>query len=130
MSKLEYLALGRRKKSIARLRMHAGNGKVVINDRPLADYFPTESLKRMVMQPLELSGTTNQFDILINVAGGGITGQAGAIRLAIARALQKVEPETRTKLKPLGLLTRDARVKERKKYGLRGARRAFQFSKR
>jgi len=130
MPKLEYISLGRRKSSIARLRMQAGEGKMTINARPLDEYFGNESLKRMIIQPLEICGVNGQFDVIVNVKGGGFTGQAGAIRLAIARALEKYDPELRSKLKPAGFLTRDARIKERKKYGLRGARRAFQFSKR
>jgi len=130
MPKLEYISLGRRKCSVARLRMHAGEGKMTINSRALDEYFGNESLKRMIVQPLEICGVNGQFDVNINVQGGGFTGQAGAIRLAIARALEKYDPELRARLKPAGFLTRDARIKERKKYGLRGARRAFQFSKR
>lgn len=130
MPKLEYIALGRRKCSVARLRMHAGEGKMIINSRTMDEYFGNESLKRMIVQPLEICGVNGQFDVSVNVQGGGFTGQAGAIRLALARALERYDPELRAKLKPAGFLTRDARVKERKKYGLRGARRAFQFSKR
>ncbi|HOD37882.1 MAG: 30S ribosomal protein S9 [Candidatus Marinimicrobia bacterium] len=130
MPKLEYVSLGRRKSSIARLRMQTGEGKVIINSHPLDEYFGRESLKRMIIQPFEVCGLTGQFDVNVKVEGGGYTGQAGAIRLAIARALEQYDPELRAKLKPAGFLTRDSRVKERKKYGLRGARRAFQFSKR
>ncbi|MGC9365288.1 MAG: 30S ribosomal protein S9 [Fidelibacterota bacterium] len=130
MPKLEYVALGRRKSAVARLRMSAGEGKVTINRRDLNDYFGRENLKQIIKQPLELCGANGQFDIQINVKGGGLSGQAGAIRLAIARALEKYDPELRQKLKPAGFLTRDARVVERKKYGLAGARRAYQFSKR
>lgn len=130
MPKLEYLSLGRRKASVARLKMQQGNGRFVVNDQELQDYFPIESLRQLIMQPLEICGANAQFDIVVNVKGGGISGQAGAVRLALARALEKYNPELRARLKPAGLLTRDARVKERKKYGLRGARRAFQFSKR
>ncbi|MCK9245215.1 MAG: 30S ribosomal protein S9 [Candidatus Marinimicrobia bacterium] len=130
MPKLEYISLGRRKCSVARLRMTAGEGKVTINSRTMDEYFGNESLKRMIIQPFEICGVSGQLDVNVNVQGGGFTGQAGAIRLAIARALEKYDPELRARLKPAGFLTRDARVKERKKYGLRGARRAFQFSKR
>ena len=130
MPKLEYIALGRRKKSIARVRLAAGDGIVTVNKRPLDDYFGREGLKQLIFQPLQVCEALGQFDINVNVHGGGLSGQAGAIRLGIARALEKYDPELRRKLKPAGLLTRDARVVERKKYGLAGARRAFQFSKR
>lgn len=130
MPKLEYVSLGRRKRAVARLRMSAGEGKMIINKRDLDDYFGRDNLKQIIKQPLELCELTGQFDIQVNVKGGGLSGQAGAIRLAIARALEKYEPELRKKLKPAGFLTRDARVVERKKYGLAGARRAYQFSKR
>jgi len=130
MPKLEYIALGRRKKSIARVRIATGDGLITINKRPLDDYFGREGLKQLIVQPLQVCEALGQFDINVNVHGGGLSGQAGAIRLGIARALEKYDPELRRKLKPAGLLTRDARVVERKKYGLAGARRAFQFSKR
>lgn len=130
MPKLEYLSVGRRKSSVARLKLQQGSGKFIVNEHELQQYFPIESLRQLIMQPLEVCGANTQFDIVANVKGGGISGQAGAIRLALARALEKYDPELRARLKPAGLLTRDARVKERKKYGLRGARRAFQFSKR
>ena len=130
MPKSDYLSLGRRKRAVARLRMRMGEGKITVNKRAFEDYFGRDSLKRIIMQPLELCEAVGQFDIDVNVAGGGDAGQAGAIRLAIARALEKYDPDMRKKLKPAGFLTRDARIIERKKYGLRGARRAFQFSKR
>lgn len=130
MPKLEYLSVGRRKSSVARLKLQQGSGKFIVNEQELQNYFSIESLRQLIMQPLEVCGANTQFDIVANVKGGGISGQAGAIRLALARALEKYDPELRARLKPAGLLTRDARVKERKKYGLRGARRAFQFSKR
>jgi len=130
MPKLEYVSLGRRKRAIARLRMSAGGGKITINKRPFDDYFGRDNLKQIIRQPLELCEAVDQFDIRVNVCGGGLAGQAGAIRLAIARALEKFNPDLRKKLKPAGFLTRDARVVERKKYGLAGARRAYQFSKR
>ena len=130
MPKLEYISLGRRKRAVARLRMAAGKGKITVNKRALDDYFGRENLKQIIKQPLELCEVTGQFDIRVNVNGGGLAGQAGAIRLALARALEKFDPELRKKLKPAGFLTRDARVVERKKYGLAGARRAYQFSKR
>ena len=130
MPKLEYVSLGRRKRAVARLRMAAGAGKFIVNKRELDDYFGRDNLKQIIRQPLELCEVMGQFDIRVNVKGGGLAGQAGAIRLAIARALEKYDPELRQKLKPAGFLTRDARVVERKKYGLAGARRAYQFSKR
>ena len=130
MPKLEYISLGRRKRAVARLRMAAGKGKITVNKRALDDYFGRENLKQIIKQPLELCEVMGQFDIRVNVKGGGLAGQAGAIRLALARALEKFDPELRKKLKPAGFLTRDARVVERKKYGLAGARRAYQFSKR
>jgi len=130
MPKLEYVSLGRRKRAIARLRMAAGKGEITINKRPFEEYFGRDSLKQIIKQPLELCEAVGQFDIRVNVCGGGLSGQAGAIKLAIARALEKYNPELRQKLKPAGFLTRDARVVERKKYGLAGARRAYQFSKR
>ncbi|HCK98705.1 MAG TPA: 30S ribosomal protein S9 [Candidatus Marinimicrobia bacterium] len=130
MPKLEYVSLGRRKRAIARLRMVAGQGKITINKRPFEEYFGRDSLKQIIKQPLKLCEVDGQFDIRVNVCGGGLSGQAGAIKLAIARALEKYNPELRQKLKPAGFLTRDARVVERKKYGLAGARRAYQFSKR
>jgi small subunit ribosomal protein S9 len=130
MPKLEYVSLGRRKRAVARLRMAAGEGNITVNKRALDDYFGRENLKQIIKQPLELCEVMGQFDIRVNVKGGGLAGQAGAIRLAIARALEKYNPDLRKKLKPAGFLTRDARVVERKKYGLAGARRAYQFSKR
>ncbi len=130
MPKLEYVSLGRRKRAVARLRMSAGDGNIIINKRSIDDYFGRENLKQIIRQPLEICDAVGQFDIRINVNGGGLAGQAGAIKLAVARALEKFDPELRQKLKPAGFLTRDARVTERKKYGLAGARRAYQFSKR
>ena len=129
--KLQFWGTGRRKKAIARVRLiPAGTGSIVINDRPLDDYFPQGTLQYIVKQPIVLTGTETAYDIVVNVCGGGYTGQAGAIRLGIARALLQAEPETRPALKKAGFLTRDPRVKERKKYGLKKARRAPQFSKR
>ncbi|MCD6440441.1 MAG: 30S ribosomal protein S9 [Candidatus Marinimicrobia bacterium] len=130
MPKLEYISLGRRKRAIARLKMATGKGEITINKRPFEEYFGRDSLKQIIKQPLELCEVVGQFDIRVNVCGGGLSGQAGAIKLAIARALEKYNPELRQKLKSAGFLTRDARVVERKKYGLAGARRAYQFSKR
>ena len=126
-----FYGTGRRKKSVARVRVYAGTGKVTINDRDIDDYFGLETLKLIVRQPLELTGTTEKFDVVCRVAGGGVTGQAGAIRHGIARALLEVDSDAyRATLKAAGFLTRDSRMKERKKYGLKAARRAPQFSKR
>ena len=122
---------GRRKHSVARVRMYKGTGNITINGRNIDDYFGLETLKLIVRQPLAVTETTDKFDIVCTVAGGGVTGQAGAIRHGIARALLKVDEEAyRPVLKQAGFLTRDPRMKERKKYGLKGARRAPQFSKR
>ena len=129
MAKVEYSAVGRRKKAVARVRLVAGDGKIVINKRDIDDYFGLETLKMTVRQPLTLTSTSN-FDILVNVTGGGVAGQAGAIRHGISRALCKADPELRGELKKAGFMTRDPRMKERKKYGLKAARRAPQFSKR
>lgn len=126
-----FYGTGRRKKSVARVRLYQGTGKVTINDRDIDDYFGLETLKLIVRQPLELTGLTEKFDIECRVAGGGVTGQAGAIRHGVSRALlQYNSEELRSELKKAGFLTRDPRMKERKKYGLKGARRAPQFSKR
>ena len=129
-AKVQYYGTGRRKKSVARVRLVPGEGKVVINDRSLDDYFGLETLKVIVKQPLVLTDTLSKFDVLCKVIGGGFTGQAGAIRHGIARALLKADEELRPVLKKAGFLTRDPRMKERKKYGLKAARRAPQFSKR
>ncbi len=129
MAKVDYSAVGRRKKAVARVRLVAGDGKVTINKRDIDNYFGLETLKMTVRQPLTLTGTTS-FDVLVNVCGGGVSGQAGAIRHGISRALCKADPELRAALKKAGFLTRDPRMKERKKYGLKAARRAPQFSKR
>ncbi len=129
MAKMEYSAVGRRKKAVARVRLVAGDGKITINKRDIDHYFGLETLKMSVRQPLVLTSTSN-FDILVNVNGGGLTGQAGAIRHGISRALCKVDPDLRAALKKAGFLTRDPRMKERKKYGLKAARKAPQFSKR
>ncbi|GAE89814.1 30S ribosomal protein S9 [Acetivibrio straminisolvens] len=130
MAKVQYYGTGRRKKSVARVRLVPGDGKVIINDRELDDYFGLETLKTIVKQPLVLTDTLGKFDVLCKVAGGGYTGQAGAIRHGISRALLKADEELRPALKKAGFLTRDPRMKERKKYGLKKARRAPQFSKR
>ena len=129
--KLQYWGTGRRKKAIARVRLiPSGSGAIVINDRPLEDYFPQGTTQYVVKQPLVELKVEGKYDIFVNVIGGGYTGQAGAIRLGIARALLEAEPDCRPTLKKAGFLTRDPRVKERKKYGLKKARRAPQFSKR
>ena len=122
-------AVGRRKSAVARVRLVAGEGKIVINNRDIENYFGYETLKMTVRQPLTLTKVSG-YDVLVNVNGGGFTGQAGAIRHGIARALCKANPELRSDLKKAGFLTRDPRMKERKKYGLKAARRAPQFSKR
>ena len=130
MSQAQYQAVGRRKKAVARVRLVAGDGKIVINKRDIDNYFGLETLKMTVRQPLALTETAGRFDVLVNVRGGGLAGQAGAIRHGISRALCKADPELRAALKKAGFLTRDPRMKERKKYGLKAARRAPQFSKR
>ncbi len=128
---VQYYGTGRRKESVARVRLVPGTGVVTINKRDIDDYFGLETLKTILRQPLELTGTLGKFDVLVNVKGGGFTGQAGAIRHGIARALLEVDEEAfRATLKAAGYLTRDPRMKERKKYGLKAARRAPQFSKR
>ncbi len=129
-TKIQYYGTGRRKKSVARVRLVPGDGKIIINERPIDDYFGLETLKVIVKQPLTLTDTLSKFDVLCKVIGGGFTGQAGAIRHGIARALLKADEEFRTSLKKAGFLTRDPRMKERKKPGLKKARRAPQFSKR
>ena len=129
MAQADFNAVGRRKKAIARVRLVPGSGNVVINKRELDNYFGLETLKMTVRQPLVLTKTTG-FDVLVSVNGGGLTGQSGAIRHGISRALLKANPELRGELKKAGFLTRDPRMKERKKYGLTAARRAPQFSKR
>ena len=125
-----FYGTGRRKKSVARVRVYAGTGKITVNDRELDDYFGLETLKLIVRLPLTLTNTTEKFDIVCKVAGGGVTGQAGAIRHGLSRALLQYDESLRPVLKKAGFLTRDPRMKERKKYGLKGARRAPQFSKR
>ena len=130
MATTKFYGTGRRKHSIARVYLVPGTGKVTINKRDMDEYFGMETLKVIVRQPLELTATTDKFDVLVNVCGGGFTGQAGAIRHGISRALLQADAEYRPALKKAGFLTRDPRMKERKKYGLKGARRAPQFSKR
>ncbi|XMB71774.1 30S ribosomal protein S9 [Mycoplasmatota bacterium WC30] len=125
-----YRGTGRRKSSVARVILRPGNGEIVVNGRKFEEYVPSSLARLDVSQPLVLTANENTFDISVNVNGGGLIGQAGAIRLGITRALLEVNPEYRKILKPAGLITRDPRVKERKKYGLKGARRAPQFSKR
>ncbi len=125
-----FYGTGRRKKSVARVRLYPGTGNITINGRDIDEYFGLETLKLIVNQPFGVTGTTGKFDIVANVVGGGISGQAGAIRHGVARALLSVDAENRAALKAAGFLTRDPRMKERKKYGLKAARRAPQFSKR
>jgi len=129
-TKTYFYGTGRRKSSVARVRLYPGTGTVTINDRDINDYFGLDTLKLIVRQPLELTQSTGRLDVVVRVAGGGVTGQAGAIRHGISRALLVYDAELRPALKKAGFLTRDPRMKERKKYGLKGARRAPQFSKR
>ena len=130
MSAARYYGTGRRKSSVARVYLMPGNGKITINKRDIDEYFGLETLKLIIRQPLELTSTTTKFDVLVNVKGGGTTGQAGAIRHGISRALIQADNDLRPSLKKAGFLTRDPRMKERKKYSLKAARRAPQFSKR
>ena len=130
MAQVQYQAVGRRKKAIARVRLIPGEGKIVINGRDIDNYFGLETLKMTVRQPLALTALEGRYDVLVNVYGGGLAGQAGAIRHGVSRALIKADPELRPAVKKAGFLTRDPRMKERKKYGLKAARRAPQFSKR
>ncbi len=125
-----FYGTGRRKQSVARVRAYNGTGKITINGRDIDDYFGLETLKLIIRSPLVLTGTEGKFDIVVNVVGGGSSGQAGAIRHGLSRALLEYDPELRPTLKKAGFLTRDPRMKERKKYGLKAARRAPQFSKR
>jgi small subunit ribosomal protein S9 len=128
--RVHYYGTGRRKTSVARVFLRPGQGQIIINKRPFDDYFPRESLRLIVAQPLELTGTVAQLDVKANVSGGGLSGQAGAVRHGIARALLAFDEKLRVQLKRAGFLTRDPRMKERKKYGQPGARKRFQFSKR
>ena len=130
MAAVQYYGTGRRKTSTARVFLRPGSGAIQINHKSFDTFFPTESLRTQIRQPLILTETADKFDILATVAGGGVSGQAGAVRLGIARALVEYNTELRKRLKNEGLLTRDARAKERKKYGMAGARKRFQFSKR
>ena len=125
-----HISIGRRKSSVARVLYKKGNGKIIVNDCNVLDYFKRKSLVMMLNQPLELVGFNNKYDFSINVKGGGLTGQAGAVRLGISRSLEKIDPSFRVILKKSGMLTRDARVVERQKPGQPGARKKFQFSKR
>lgn len=127
---VQHLGTGRRKTAVARVFLRPGKGEIRINNRTVEEYFPSETSRAMVRQPLLATETSDKFDVLVNATGGGLSGQAGAIRLGIARALCDFNIELRARLKSLGLLTRDPRVHERKKYGQKGARKRFQFSKR
>jgi small subunit ribosomal protein S9 len=126
----EFIATGRRKTAVARIRMSPGSGKIVVNGKPFDEYFKTTALQNTVLQPFETAKAVNQYDLAINATGGGLNGQAGAVRLAVARALTETNAELRAPLKVEGLLTRDPRMRERKKAGQPGARKRFQFSKR
>lgn len=126
----QYLGTGRRRTAVARVRLATGTGKINVNGRPMEKYFPLESMRMTISQPLTLTGTADKYDVQVNVTGGGLNGQAGAVRHGLARALLTVDPNLRPILKSEGLLTRDPRMKERKKYGQPGARKRFQYSKR
>jgi len=130
VAEIQYYGTGRRKTSTARVYLRSGGGDVLINRKPFDQYFPNETLRMIIRQPLQLTETGTKFDILINVRGGGPAGQAGAIRHGITRALLEYNADLRPALKQAGLITRDPRIKERKKYGQKGARKRFQFSKR
>ena len=128
--KIEFSGTGRRKNSVARVRMTPGSGKIVVNGRPFEAYFPRESNRLIIMQPLELVNLVGKFDISVNSSGGGLSGQAGSVRLGIARSLVTMDAKFRADIKKAGFLTRDPRARERKKYGRKRARRRFQFTKR
>jgi small subunit ribosomal protein S9 len=130
MVEIKYNATGRRKTSIARVNVSPGNGQITVNEEPVDSYFPRETLRMMIRQPLELTGMIGKLDVFAKVEGGGLTGQAGALKHGISRALTYLDSDLRSKLKKEGFLTRDPREKERKKYGQKGARKRFQFSKR
>ena len=130
MADIQYYGTGRRKTSTARVYLRPGKGEIKVNRRKFEDYFPNEALRMIIRQPLRLTDSANKFDILVNVAGGGTAGQAGAVRHGITRALMEYNGDLRPVLKKAGLVTRDPRQKERKKYGQKGARARFQFSKR
>lgn len=130
MADIQYYGTGRRKTSTARVYLRPGSGKIFVNKRQFKEYFPNEALQMIIRQPLRMTETANKFDILVNVDGGGVSGQAGAVRHGIVRALMEFNADLRPTLKKAGLVTRDPRQKERKKYGQKGARKRFQFSKR
>lgn len=130
MAEKEYYATGKRKTAIARTWLRPGQGTITVNGRTLEQYFGRETSKMMILQPLELTDTVGKFDILVNVSGGGLSGQAGAIKHGISRALLEYDPDLRPILKKAGFITRDSRIKERKKYGQKGARARYQYSKR
>jgi small subunit ribosomal protein S9 len=130
MADIKYHATGRRKSSIAQVSISQGNGQIVVNNKPIDTYFPRETLRMMIRQPIELVGITGKYDIRVKVSGGGLSGQAGAVRHGISRAIVNMDNDLRSRLKKEGFLTRDPREKERKKYGQKGARKRFQFSKR
>jgi small subunit ribosomal protein S9 len=130
MAEIQYYATGRRKSSKARVTITPGDGRIIINEKPVNIYFPRETLRMMLRQPVELAGITGKYNITATVTGGGLSGQAGAIRHGIARAIVNMDSDLRSRLKKEGFLKRDPREKERKKYGLKGARKRFQFSKR
>ncbi len=130
MASIQYIGTGRRKTSVARVRLLPGNGNITINNRDIEEYFDYDTLKVLVREPLLITDTVDKYDVFVNVHGGGFTGQAGAIRHGISRALIESDEELRSALKKAGFLTRDPRMKERKKYGLKGARKSPQFSKR
>lgn len=130
MAEIQYYATGRRKTSVARVTITSGDGQIIINGKPVNVYFPRETMRMMLRQPIELAGITGKYNVNATVTGGGLTGQAGAVRHGIARAIVDMNSDLRSRLKKEGFLTRDPREKERKKYGQKGARKRFQFSKR
>lgn len=130
MADIQYNATGRRKTSVARVTLMPGTGEIIINDKPADVYFPRETLRMVIRQPIDLAGITGKYDVRVKVAGGGLSGQAGAVRHGISRAIVDMNSDLRIRLKKEGFLTRDPREKERKKYGQKGARKRFQFSKR
>lgn len=130
MALVQYYGTGKRKTSVARVWLRPGSGKILINQRAAEEYFPTERLQVTILQPLQITDYLNKYDISVNVGGGGIHGQAGAVRHGISKALLQINPDLRQRLKKAGFITRDPRAKERKKYGQRGARARYQFSKR
>ncbi|OHE58006.1 MAG: 30S ribosomal protein S9 [Thermodesulfovibrio sp. RBG_19FT_COMBO_42_12] len=130
MAEIKYYATGRRKTSVARVNISLGNGQIIVNKKPVDTYFPRETLRMMIRQPIEIAGITGKYDITATVTGGGLSGQAGAVRHGISRAIVNMDNDLRPRLKKEGFLTRDPRETERKKYGQKGARKRFQFSKR